>query len=251
MVNETAMGERPLVDDQLYVDIYARGEDGISVAATEIKYMVSDDGVNHPDKDAAWSDTIPAAGTKRFLWTKTTYAYTNDRTEIVYTVSGYGATFIPNVDENGNISWTNDKGYINPQTQNITGPQGIPGPLDIQIVESLISISDPSDTTFYAVPAALTEYYSDLDQRTYDLYYYVLPEENENFGHFERFNASSIVIQTKENSITYYLTGGITTAGNSFLYGTGVTYTKAQNETKGIGRIDGDKITTGLFYDIH
>lgn len=39
-----------------------------------------------------------------------------------------GATFKPNVDEDGNISWTNDKGLVNPQTQNIKGPQGIPGP---------------------------------------------------------------------------------------------------------------------------
>lgn len=39
-----------------------------------------------------------------------------------------GATFIPNVDAEGNISWTNDKGLENPQTQNIMGPQGKEGP---------------------------------------------------------------------------------------------------------------------------
>lgn len=39
-----------------------------------------------------------------------------------------GATFTPNVDSEGNISWTNDKGLVNPNTQNIRGPQGIPGP---------------------------------------------------------------------------------------------------------------------------
>lgn len=41
-----------------------------------------------------------------------------------------GATFIPNVDAEGNISWTNDKGLPNPSTQNIKGDrgeQGIPG----------------------------------------------------------------------------------------------------------------------------
>ena len=39
-----------------------------------------------------------------------------------------GATFTPSVDEDGNISWTNNKGLENPSSQNIRGPQGIQGP---------------------------------------------------------------------------------------------------------------------------
>ena len=39
-----------------------------------------------------------------------------------------GATFTPNVDTQGNISWTNDKGLENPVSRNIRGPQGIQGP---------------------------------------------------------------------------------------------------------------------------
>ena len=45
-----------------------------------------------------------------------------------------GATFIPKIDEEGNMTWTNDKGLDNPDTVNImgpigkTGPQGDPGP---------------------------------------------------------------------------------------------------------------------------
>lgn len=38
-----------------------------------------------------------------------------------------GATYLPNVDTEGNISWTNDKGLENPNSQNIRGPQGIQG----------------------------------------------------------------------------------------------------------------------------
>lgn len=38
-----------------------------------------------------------------------------------------GAVFTPSVDSNGNISWTNDGGLPNPETQNIKGPQGDPG----------------------------------------------------------------------------------------------------------------------------
>ena len=149
------------------------------------------------------------------------------------------------------ISWSNDKGYTNPTTQNITGPQGPPGPLDIQIVPSLASITNPSDTTFYAVPATLTEEYSSTEKRLYDLYYYVPTGSGQSSGHFEPFNANSVIIKTKANNTTYYLTGSSVTTGDSFFYGTGVTYNKAQGADKGIGRIDGDKITTGLFYDIH
>lgn len=35
-----------------------------------------------------------------------------------------GATFIPSVNNSGDISWTNDKGLNNPTTVNIKGPQG-------------------------------------------------------------------------------------------------------------------------------
>ncbi len=38
-----------------------------------------------------------------------------------------GATFIPTVDVNGNISWVNDKGLVNPVTRNIMGPKGADG----------------------------------------------------------------------------------------------------------------------------
>lgn len=36
-----------------------------------------------------------------------------------------GTTFIPDVDESGNISWTNDGGLPNPTPRNITGPAGV------------------------------------------------------------------------------------------------------------------------------
>ena len=39
-----------------------------------------------------------------------------------------GATFTPSADQDGNISWTNNKGLENPSSQNIRGPQGIQGP---------------------------------------------------------------------------------------------------------------------------
>lgn len=38
-----------------------------------------------------------------------------------------GATFTPSVDDAGNLSWTNDKGKVNPTTKNIKGPKGDTG----------------------------------------------------------------------------------------------------------------------------
>ena len=35
-----------------------------------------------------------------------------------------GATFVPEIDQQGNLSWSNNKGYTNPQTVNIKGPKG-------------------------------------------------------------------------------------------------------------------------------
>lgn len=39
-----------------------------------------------------------------------------------------GPYYLPNVDENGNISWTNNGGLENPATRNIKGPRGEQGP---------------------------------------------------------------------------------------------------------------------------
>lgn len=38
-----------------------------------------------------------------------------------------GATFTPSVNQNGDLSWTNDKGLVNPPTINIKGPKGDTG----------------------------------------------------------------------------------------------------------------------------
>lgn len=38
-----------------------------------------------------------------------------------------GATFIPYVDDEGNLSWSNNKGYANPPTVNIKGENGVNG----------------------------------------------------------------------------------------------------------------------------
>ena len=47
-----------------------------------------------------------------------------DRDEFSMWQGLVGPTFFPTVDENGNISWTNNGGLPNPQSQNIRGPEG-------------------------------------------------------------------------------------------------------------------------------
>jgi hypothetical protein len=45
----------------------------------------------------------------------------------VLVVDGVGATFIPHVDKDGNLTWTNDSNLDNPQGVNLKGPAGDPG----------------------------------------------------------------------------------------------------------------------------
>lgn len=44
-----------------------------------------------------------------------------DENALYLTPDQSGATFTPSVDEDGNLSWTNDKGLENPATVNIKG----------------------------------------------------------------------------------------------------------------------------------
>lgn len=57
-----------------------------------------------------------------------------------------GATFKPAIDEEGNLSWTNDQGLENPSTVNLKGPKGDPGDQyeltddDVQRIADKVSI---------------------------------------------------------------------------------------------------------------
>ena len=46
---------------------------------------------------------------------------------IIWIDGDIGGTFIPSVDENGNLSWTNNKGLMNPETVCIKGEKGDEG----------------------------------------------------------------------------------------------------------------------------
>ena len=71
-----------------------------------------------------------------------------------------GATFTPSVNEDGVISWTNDKGLDNPTQRNIKGPKGDPGTtFNIKgfydtYADMTSAVSDPSANDCYGVGTA-------------------------------------------------------------------------------------------------
>ena len=82
-----------------------------------------------------------------------------------------GATFIPNVDTEGNISWTNNQDFPNPETRNIRGPQGPQGEtgpvgpagaVKIRMVDELPDVSEAEEGVLYFVPKEETETAEDL-----------------------------------------------------------------------------------------
>lgn len=62
-----------------------------------------------------------------------------------------GTTFIPSVDADGNISWSNTDGLVNPETVNIKGPKGDKGSdatVPIATIEILGKVKPDGKTTF-------------------------------------------------------------------------------------------------------
>lgn len=47
-----------------------------------------------------------------------------DSKSAVYIHGDDGATFFPSISPEADLSWTNDKGLVNPPVVNIRGPQG-------------------------------------------------------------------------------------------------------------------------------
>lgn len=82
------------------------GKDGVGIADTLIEYAVSTSGTTRPT--SGWSTTIPTTPQGQYLWTRTTWTYTDSTTEQGFTVARQG--------EKG------DKG-----DQGIAGPKGADG----------------------------------------------------------------------------------------------------------------------------
>lgn len=89
-----------------------------------------------------------------------------------------GATFTPNVSENGDLSWTNDKGKENPPTVNIKGEPGEPGEpgaVKMQVVDTLPEVGE-TDTIY------LLKKDTPGDDNYYDEYVYTTNSGWEHIG---------------------------------------------------------------------
>lgn len=65
------------------------GKDGVGISNTKIEYAGSSSGTVKPT--SGWSTTIPAVPEGSFLWTKTTWSYTDNTSEVGYSVAKMGA----------------------------------------------------------------------------------------------------------------------------------------------------------------
>ncbi|WP_155598326.1 phage tail spike protein [Lacticaseibacillus paracasei] len=66
------------------------GKDGVGIKSTVIEYSVSSNGVTKPT--TGWSATIPSIAPGQFMWTRTTWLYTDGTNEVGYSVAQAGAT---------------------------------------------------------------------------------------------------------------------------------------------------------------
>ena len=65
------------------------GKNGVGIKSTLVEYVVSVTGTNAPA--SGWSTTIPVTPEGQFLWTRTKWTYTDNTSEIGYSVAKQGA----------------------------------------------------------------------------------------------------------------------------------------------------------------
>ena len=66
------------------------GKDGVGIASTKVEYVGSTSGTVKPT--TGWSTTIPTVAEGSFLWTRTTWTYTDSTSEVGYSVAKMGET---------------------------------------------------------------------------------------------------------------------------------------------------------------
>nr|DAL74432.1 MAG TPA: tail protein [Caudoviricetes sp.] len=64
------------------------GKDGVGISATKVEYVGSTSGTNKPT--SGWLTTVPSVAAGSFLWTKTTWSYTDGTSESGYSVAKMG-----------------------------------------------------------------------------------------------------------------------------------------------------------------
>ena len=264
----TSVMSNSLNVNELDIDVYARGEDGRGIVSTTIEYQVGENAEVVPSGD--WSENMPTVPQGKYLWTRTTFVYNDNTTMISYSITYFpldGAIFTPSIDNEGNVSWSNDRGLPNPETVNVRGPQGRAGSVKFIQVNALPQNPDTiEDDAFYFIPADNAS-----ENRSYEKWAYIngkweaFEQDLDNYytkgtidGLIEEIESTLNILMANED-VTYYLTG-IRTRGadeDAQLYNTyrnennsGVSYIKESGSSKGKAYIDGEQVTTGLFFEI-
>lgn len=86
------------------------GKDGVGIASTKIEYVGSTSGTTPPS--TGWATTIPTVAAGNYLWTRTTWTYTDNTTEKGYSAAKMGSTGAAGA--NGQTSYTHYAWADNP-----------------------------------------------------------------------------------------------------------------------------------------
>lgn len=96
------------------------GKDGVGIKSTLVEYVVSVTGTNAPA--SGWSTTIPVTPEGQYLWTRTKWTYTDNTTEVGYSVAKQGA-------------------------KGATGSKGATGPTGVGIASTIIEYNKSTSST--------------------------------------------------------------------------------------------------------
>ncbi|MEQ5941056.1 phage tail spike protein [Streptococcus suis] len=139
------------------------GKDGVGIRTTTVVYAGSTSGTVPPT--SGWSSQIPRVSPGQYLWTKTTWSYTDNTSETGFSVAKMGET--------GAKGDKGDTGPQGPQGERgiagATGATGSPGPKGADGRSSYIHIKyapviNPTDSQITDTPNAYIGVYTDYNQ---------------------------------------------------------------------------------------
>ncbi|WP_074412932.1 phage tail spike protein [Streptococcus suis] len=139
------------------------GKDGVGIRTTTVVYASSTSGTVPPT--SGWSSQIPSVSPGQYLWTKTTWSYTDNTSETGFSVAKMGET--------GAKGDKGDTGPQGPQGERgiagATGATGSPGPKGADGRSSYIHIKyapviNPTDSQITDTPNAYIGVYTDYNQ---------------------------------------------------------------------------------------
>lgn len=77
--------QEPSTDPSKYTWMRTTGQNGASVKSTKTEWAINTSSVDEPT--SGWSTTIPTLEKGKYLWTRTTWEYTDGTTSVAYTVN--------------------------------------------------------------------------------------------------------------------------------------------------------------------